>query len=67
MMMEACCIITLYPFKLLNILMMGKVEIIDIVTHFHFQAIADVQGVITFRHVNGTYPLLIRAIKVSVR
>ena len=65
-MMEACSVITLYPFKLLNILMMGKVEIIDIVTHFYFQTIANVQGVLTFRHVDGTYPLLIKTIKVLV-
>ena len=33
-----------------DILVMGKVEAIDVVAHLYFQTIANVQGVITFIH-----------------
>lgn len=35
-------VIVLFSFDLLEILVMGKTKFVDIVTHFHFQAIGDV-------------------------
>ncbi|MBR3860052.1 MAG: hypothetical protein IKJ18_08630 [Bacteroidaceae bacterium] len=35
-------VIVLFSFDLLEILVMGKIKFVDIVTHFHFQAIGDV-------------------------